>query len=202
MGQQYQINFINNSVNSGDVCVFQQVPNAYANDWVSLAWFSKKSNPNVHINFTWTIDYSFQWAQTGQLNNGVVFKANQSIPADLNSQNQVSFDQNNYGYLFNNQATGGQSGDLTILTTANIPNYDASVGIAMSGNSSFAKQATPNSTFIFEPHPCYYIAFGTFETGAVLDTSVQYGISKKIVFPTGVYSLTATLNADNSWTIA
>jgi hypothetical protein len=202
MGQQYQLNFVNESVNSGDVCVFQQVPNAYAKDWVSLAWFSKKSNPGVNINFTWTLDYSFQWAQTGLLDHGVVFEANQSIAADLNSQNQVTFDTNSYGYLFKDQATGGQSGDLTILTSSRIPNFDASVGIAMSGNGTFAKQATPNSTFIFEPHPSYCIAFGTFQTGAVLDTSVQYGISKNIVFPTGVYTLTATLHADNTWTIA
>jgi hypothetical protein len=201
MGQKYQVTFINNSVNGGDVCVFQQVPDVYAKEWVSLAWFTKTANPNVNINFSWTIDYSFQWAQTGVLNQGVIFDASQNFPADLTQNNQITFDSNDYGYLFSNQVTGGQSGDLTIITSANIPNNESSIGIGMSGSGTFAKQASPNSTYVFEPHPSYYIAFGTFETGVVLDTSVQYGASKALTFPTGVYSLVATLNEDNTWTV-
>jgi hypothetical protein len=201
MGQSYYVSFINNSTNQGDVCLFQQVPDPHVRDWVSLAWLSKKSNSNKVIGFSWTEDYSFQWAQTGMIERGIVYHAIQRTPTNLSSLNQVTFDRNSYGYLYTNQVTNGHIGGLTILTSSNIPNHDASVIIGMSGNAAFAKQATPNSTFIFEPHPQYVIAFGTYEQGTVADTSVQYGVTQSLVFPLGVNALTATLNQDNTWTI-
>jgi rhizosphere induced protein len=202
MGQPFYVTFVNNSTNQGDVCLFQQVPNAYTRDWVSLAWFSKKSNSKARISFTWTEDYSFQWAQTGVIQEGIVYRAIQNTPADLTKMNQITFDKNDYGYLYTKQITNDYSGELTILTSTSIPNHDASVVIGMSGNGAFAKQATPNSTFIFEPNPQYFITFGVYQEGVVVDTSVQYGEPHKLTFPPDVYVLTATLNQDNTWIVS
>lgn len=202
MGQTYYVTFVNNSTNQGDVCLFQQVPDAHTRDWVSLAWFSKSSNANAQTSFTWTEDYSFQWAQTGVIEEGIVYRAIQNTPTDLTKLNQITFDKNDYGYLYTKQLTNGYSGGLTILTSSSIPNHDASVVIGMSGNGVFAKQATPNATFIFEPHPQYFIAFGTYQQGIVVDSSIQYGNPQQLLFPPGVYVLTATLNQDNTWTVA
>jgi hypothetical protein len=54
---------------------------------------------------------------------------------------------------------------------------------------------------VFTPHPEYWIAFGNFTTGETIDSSSMTNPAQ-IVFPPNVYSMTATLNADDTWTIA
>ena len=44
------------------------------------------------------------------------------------------------------------------------------------------------------------ISFGNYTTGEAIDISSMTGAAQ-IVFPVNVYSMTATLNANNTWTI-
>lgn len=203
MSTQYTLIFQNNSTLGGDACVYQTDPEMANPQVMSLAWFSKYAYPTTQLQFQWSIDYDFVWGNTGTLAPGVVFSAAQVWPTDPNGENQVTFsyDPANQAYFFENQRTGGIPGNLYIDETGIIPvGSPASVGIGMSGFGTFAMQAQPNYNLTFSPHPEYWITFGTFTQGEVLDIT-NISNPAKIEFPNGVYSMTAILNQDNSWTI-
>ena len=199
-GVQYTVNFLNKSTNPGSACVYQEDPNLGVENVMSLAWFSMYAFPTTSILFQWTIDYSFVWGQTGQLVPGVQFNAAQTWSADLSNTNQVTLDYLSNAYTFENQTKGPAPGSLTVSETAAVPLKQASVGIGMSGAGTFVVQAQPNLSLKFTPHPRYWITFGTFRQGQVLDITQITG-AQEIDFPPGVYSMAAILNADNSWTI-
>lgn len=200
MGVQYTLNAVNNSTQTGSICVYQSDPNVNNPQVMSLAWFSKAVAPKTKTKFTWTIDYSFVWSETGQLVPGVVFDASQTFPADLSSTNQVTFMKAGGAFTFANQTAGPGAGSLYIMEDGSIPSNTASVGIGMSGAGTFAVPSQPNMTLIFSPHPKYWVTFGNYEAGEVLDIT---SISQKaqIDYPINVYSMTATFGADNKWTI-
>jgi hypothetical protein len=210
-GTQYTLRVVNDSTNLTDMCVYQQDPDIGARDVMSLAWFAKPAYPTTTVVFRWTIDYSFIWSETGQLKPGVFFDASQIWPADPNvvgvagenkPGNQVGFSHPSQGaYTFTSTPTAGaQSGTLYINEDPTIPLKQASIGIGMSGSGTFAVQAQPNLHLSFTPHPTYWLTAGTYQQGEVLDIQ---SITKpaQLFFPPNVYSLTAILNEDNSWTV-
>jgi len=198
-GQTYTLIFQNNSSNAGDVCVYQTDPNIGVPDVMSLAWFSEYNYPTTQVQFQWEIDYSFVWGQTGNLVPGVVFSASQTWAADLQSKNQVTltYDQ---AYTFANQTYGPQSGTLYITEDRSLPLKDASVGIGMSGAGTFVVQAQPNLNLLFTPHPIYWITFGDFEPGEVLDIESITNVAQ-VAFPPNIFTMSAVLNPDNTWTV-
>ncbi len=198
----YEIIFKNNSDHQGDFCVYQQDPDNTDPLVMSLAWYSKKTNPNVKDTFNWTIDYSFVWDETGELIPGVLFEASECLPADLTSDNFVSFSKENGAYWFQDQQTKqAYVNRLAISQDGSIPASEASVGVGMSGAGTFVRNAEPNMVYQFTPHPEYWVTFGTYEQGQVMDiTTITQ--TAEVDFPNGVYSMTATLNADNTWTVA
>ena len=199
-GVQYSLTFLNNSSNTWDACVYQNDPDLGNPNVQSLAWFSKTAAPTTKILFSWTVDYSFVWSETGQLIPGVLFSASQNWDADLSSTNQVTFTKSGGAFTFQNQTKGPQGGTLYIGEDGTIPKNTASVGIGMSGSGVYVVQAQPNITATFTPHPVYYITFGTYTQGEVLDIG-QITNDAQIAFPPNVYAMTAILNADNTWTI-
>ena len=60
--------------------------------------------------------------------------------------------------------------------------------------------ATPNFSFIFQPHPRYWIAFGDYKVGTVMDIESMSNI-KEVVFETDIYNKEITLKEDNTWQI-
>ncbi len=199
-GTQYSLIFVNDSTMTGDACVYQQDPDLGDPNAMSLAWFAKAAAPTTTVQFDWTIDYSFVWSETGELDAGVMFAASQDWPADLSTTNQVQFTNSGGAYTFQNQMAGPQGGTLYISQDGSIPSNQASVGIGMGGSGTFAVQAQPNVTAMFTPHPEYWITFGTFSQGEVLDIATITSAAV-IDFPANTYSMTATLGADNTWTV-
>jgi rhizosphere induced protein len=195
----YSLRFINNSDMTGDVCVFQQDPGLGPNI-IPLAWFAQPAHPSTNIKFQWTIAYDFIWSQTGELQPGITFDASQTWPADLSSINQVTFNYSFGAFTFDDLTTGPRPGSMYILQSASIPPDEASVGIGMSGQGAFAVQARSNIRLSFTPHPTYWIAFGTFTQGEVLDIS-EMTQAKEVPYITNIYSMTAILNEDHTWTI-
>ena len=197
--QKYTLTFINYSSLAGSVCVYQKpvdigVPNA-----MSLAWLTYHSYPSTEVDLTWSIDYSFVWSKTGVLKPGVEFRASQRKIADLDRNNKIAFTHTEYGLIFMDQ-TDGPNGTLWIDQDGTIAVNTASVGIGMSGEGVFAVQAQPNFHLGFTPHPNYWITFGCFEKGMVLDIQ-QITDSCNIEFPYGIYQMYAILGLDNRWTI-
>lgn len=200
----YRLKVINNSTNYSDFCVYQQDPDLGVPDVHTLAWFSKPLFPSTVANFTWEIDYSFVWSETGVLRPGVLFEASQvwyADPGDM-KQNQVLFTHLQQAYTFEHGDAVGtpQRGTLYIKEMSTIPLKQASVGIGMAGSGTFAVQAEPNQTLTFTPHPRYWITAGTYEQGEVLDIGA-ISDSAEIDFPPNVYNMTAILNPDNTWTV-
>jgi hypothetical protein len=199
-GVTYSLIFKNASTNQGSGCVYQEDPNLNLPNVLSLAWFSKVAAKNSTVTFTWTIDYSFVWAETGELIPGVFFMAGQTPSADLSTMNSITLSYLGGAYQFQNQGPGAGSGNLYIREDSTVPLKQASVGIGMSGAGTFVVQAQPNYNLIFTPHPKYYITFGTFTAGQVLDIAAVTN-KAEILFPPGVTSMTAILGPDNSWTV-
>jgi len=200
MGTQYTLRFVNNSQNMATACVYQTDPEIGVPNVMSLAWFAKGAAPTTHIAFSWQIDYSFVWSEIGTLAPGVMFDASQVWDADLTSMNQVSFTCQGGIYTFANQQIGPSPGSLTILEDSTLPANQAAVGIGVSRKPAYVVQAQPNWNLTFIPHPEYWITFGNFLEGEVLDVQ---SISNKaeVRFPPNVYSMTAILNPDNTWSV-
>jgi rhizosphere induced protein len=204
-GVNYNLVFKNNSTNAWDACVYQTDPDLANFEVQSLAWFTKAAASTTTVKFQWQIDYSFTWDETGILQPGVVFDASQLWPADLSTKNAITLTHENTPvseyYTFAGQTAGPNEGSLYVYTDSSIPSNVASVGIGMSNAGTFAVQAQPNLNLIFTPHPTYWITFGSFEQGEVLDIT-EITNSAEIVFPPGVTTMYATLNPNNTWTIS
>jgi hypothetical protein len=194
----YNLTCVNNSNNTGSFLVFQQLPTPSANIF-PLAWFTKVAAPTTKITFTWTIDYSFVWSQTGQLIPGVEFYASQNWAADLANKNKVTFTNTGQVPTFQNQGPG-LPGSLQIVSDSTVPAGTFSVGVGMSGAGTFVQQAQPNWNWTYTPHPEYWVAFGSYTQGEVLDLQSMSNTAQ-VQFAPNVYSMTATLGLDNSWNI-
>jgi len=199
-GVQYSLIFQDNSQLQGSVCVYQYAPDINQQGVMSLAWFAQPSNPTTRIVFNWNVNYDFVWAETGELVPGVMFVASQTWPADLSTMNQVTYSEQSGAYTFENQGPGPVQGTLFVKESSLIPANASAVGIGMSGNGTFVVQAEPNITASFTPHPAYWITFGSYTEGEVLNIQ-EITNPAQISFPVNVYSMTAILNADNTWTV-
>jgi hypothetical protein len=182
MSDQYSLTIQNNSTQSGDFCIFQEIPDVNVPNVVTLAWLSKPAHPTTKLTFDWKIDYSFFWSTQRDLKAGSHVKAEQSWEANLDTNNLITLDRSGNAYTFSNQRQGEYEGNLYIHQTGRVQSDDASVGIAMSGKGAFAVQSQPNMKIIMTPKPTYYIVFGYFEEGDVIDIAEVTESAYKIQF--------------------
>jgi len=198
MAEQYSITITNHSAHPDYFMVFQNDPGSLAPNAMALAWFSKYSNPGplATVKFDWSIDWGFSWADTGELSPGVHYAASEVLPAD--GFNKITLDYNR-AYLFTDPENAGDPSRFYIEESPTIPvNSNASVGITMAGQTVYAVQARPNSNLTFSPHPVYYLAYGNYSEGLVLDLS-SINNPLELKYDTGINALAVTLNPDDSW---
>ena len=203
MSTEYQLTVTNNSTQYQDLCIYQKAPDLGVANALSLAWLVAPAHPGTTVTFTWTVDYSFVWGETGTLQPGVAFKPQQAIPANPNSlgSNQIQFDYRNGAFTFIPGSAGGSPklGSLYIRELAAIPPNTAAVGIGMSGAGTFVVPAQPNMNLVFTPHPQYWITFGNYTSGQVLDLE---DITSEIeVSFDGTFSKRVVLDAGNNWSV-
>jgi hypothetical protein len=206
MGTQYDLYVVNDSPDEVlDFCLYQKPPDVAMPKVQSLAWLVKTAHPGTTLHFTWTIDYSVLWAQSGILQPGVLFDASQIIPADLAYNNQVVFDYTEGAFLFDPKATisgiSAEQGTLYVQCSPNIPPNEASVSIGMSGAAVAGVQADPGMLATFTPHPTYWLAAGDYTQGLVVDIE-DITNSYPVEFPDDVFVMTAVLDGANRWTVA
>lgn len=199
--QSYTLRFKNRSESQHDFLVYQQgidvnQPNVY-----TLAWFAKPVANGVDVDFTWTIDYSYVWSEQGTLKPGIAFIAQQVIAGDLESANLIGFTTQGGAFQFTGLSGTGAAGSLAIDCDGTIPKMAAKVGIGMSGYGTHVVDAEPNFDVVFTPHPEYWITFGDFEQGQVLNIQ-ELVHSSQVAFPTNVFGMTAQLDSGNNWTIS
>jgi rhizosphere induced protein len=201
MGKIYSVTVDNHASHSACFMVFQSDPTQWAPNALSLAWFARYSNPgqNSRTRFEWTADTGFSWAETGELQPGIQFAAAETYEPTGGS-NRISLDWENGVYRFAYPSWGADPARFYLAETANIPaRSQACVGVTMSGSTVYAVQARPNQNLAFSPRPRYFIAYGDYQQGDVIDVSTVNN-PLELSFPTGVHALTTTLHADGSWT--
>lgn len=195
-GTGYSITIHNaSSIDDAKAIVFQQDPSMPA-DVASLAWLAKTCHVNTQVIFDWTLDFNFVWGQNGQLKPGVNYQAGGVIPADLTASNEVTLSYPGGGFEFGATSAGPSAGSLFVNEANDVPgtgNPDqGSVGIGMYGSGTFVVPTQPTGAGggrQFSIQPQYWIAFGNYQPGEVVDESVLY-------FPAEVQFTGALFNAD------
>jgi hypothetical protein len=207
MATNYSLTVTDHALNPGMFCVYTTCPDpkVVQLNLKSLAWFTKAANPNTVLTFDWSLDYSFVWCETGELKPGVRFRASQTFPADPQTPGltKVLLDKANSAYEFLANAPADKqppAGTLGIYSGGNIPNNDVSAGIGLGGSPALVTSTSPNMGYTFIPKIKYWIAFGYFTQGEVLDLNAMTDV-QEIAFPTNVYDIGVTLNEDNTWTV-
>lgn len=195
---KYSLTCMNNSQLSGSFAVFQKAPpSTIPGNVFSLAWFARPTAPGSQVTFTWGLDYSFVWSETGLLQPGINFAASQAVAADPDRLNLVQLTKDKYGATTFGHANGnGALGSLTIQQLSNVAPNKTSVGIGMSGSGTFAVQAAPNMTAVFTPHPNYWVVFGNYETGDVMDIQ-DVTEAVEVTYGGALVSRTANLSIEN-----
>jgi len=201
MGYPYSITFINNSRQAGTACLYQRDFDYSGPDLMSLAWMASPAYPSMSVVFSWTIDYSFFWAETGALSPGVQVNPGQTISADpQNSNSIVLTSPAPHNFQFGDPTRGQQPGTFYVSGDASIAPNTVTMGIGMSGAGTFGVQAQPNYTNVFTPHPSYWLTFGNYQQGQALDVDSMSN-AVRIEFPGNVYDMRVTFNADNSFIV-
>lgn len=197
MGKKYSITVHNRASHSACLTVFQNDPTQWSPHAMPLAWFAKFSRPQSRIRFEWGDDLGFSWAETGELRPGMQFCASETYhPAGGNNQISLAY---NGAYHFVNPEHGPDAAGLHLAGSGSIPaRSQAAVGVTMSGSTVYATQARPDQNLTFSPQPQYFIAYGNYEEGEVIDVSTILN-PLQLSYPAGIYALTTTLHADGTW---
>lgn len=115
--------------------------------------------------------------------------------------NQVTLTYRNGAFTFDQLTRGPASGYFYIVQDRSLPAQAASVGIAMAGSPIYVVQAAPNINLTFTPHPTYWVTFGSYQPGQVLDLTQLVNVAAPVPFSANNRNMTAILNPDNTWTV-
>lgn len=198
----YSLIFRNNSTGIRTVCIYQKPPNAGTQELMPLAWLAQKAAATTTIQFNWTITYDFVWSDTGPLAPGVMTTMSQTWLANPTDRNRVTFTHKNGLFTFTGKTAGASHGSYYLEQDGTIPGKTAAVGLAMGGAGTWLVSAEPNMEAVFtpDPNPSYWITFGEYTQGEVISLKAVHDPAH-IIYPSNVTSMTAILNADNTWTI-
>ena len=197
----YQLNVLNNANSAWNFYVYQQPPENTSD--LTLAWFTSpfKIPVGAGTDFSWDINYQFMWSSTGIVRPGITFKAFGKKDCDPDTANTTAFTFQNNTPDFSEPVLGGSKGTLYINDGGQVPVNVFAVGVGMSGAGTFCVNAEPNLIHEFTPTPTYYIAaINEVEQGEVMDIKT-ITMTAQVQFPPNVFTMTATLQPDNTWTI-
>ena len=201
MSQQYQIVIKNDSTTTTNFCLYQQGPPGFVTDHNQLAWKPTTVAPGSTNTVSWEERYSFVWGNTPTFHTGSVFTPSQMLDAGLNSNNAVNYNCQNGVYSFSGPSTENPAGNLYVNINADVPGGDTAVGIAVDGSPVFAMRVRPDVGFMFTSGNSIWLTTGNYTAGQVLDVS-SLPTPVEITFPSGVYTMYATLHKDNTWTVS
>ena len=68
----------------------------------------------------------------------------------------------------------------------------------MSGQPAFATDAGPNLSYSFIPHPQYYVAFGYYLQGEVIDLNLVSS-TVCVEYEDNIFERTVRLKSNNTW---
>jgi rhizosphere induced protein len=196
----YKLTLVNQSETAW--CLFAyQAPQQQASGFLCPVWLCSPfmAAPNVNCTFEWTTDYIFVWGDVGIIEPGVVFSANETLPADLQTANSTNFSMDPEPH-FSPSGKGSPPGSLMISVGSAVPGNTFSIGIGMGDSSTLVLPAVSNRNYTITPAPALWIAAGTnVQVGTILDTSAVKQNSQ-VTFPPN--EVTCTLDKNNKWSQA
>ncbi|MDR2869746.1 MAG: hypothetical protein LBV04_04785 [Deferribacteraceae bacterium] len=201
----YKLILQNGSTLTGDFCVYITAASGNKSSEYSLAWFVKHCRPDTKIYHQWEIKYSFTWGESGKLPSAP-FCGAQLVDADPNDAHKstimLTYTDGAYGFI--DTVRRAKQGCLGIFTDGTIPHDKAALGIGIDGVAAFIMQATPNFYFEIVPKFRYWVTFGNYEAGQLLDFSYlnhSTATVQEIIFEPNRNELTIKLNKSNQWEI-
>jgi hypothetical protein len=193
----HTLRFHNNSGKTQTFVCYQ--PSGDGAKGYALAWFALPIASGVEVNFRWRQTYDLAWLQTGRLAPGVQYAASQVVPA-MPAGNRIRLTNADGAFSFTGQSASEPAKDLMVACDGTIPQETVSVGIGMSGSPTQVVQALPNMNFVFTPLVDYWVTVADITQGEVMDLSALADRAQ-VVFPPNVTAMTATLGADQKWTV-
>jgi len=200
MADKYTLSVVNDSTQVGDFCIFQQTPDTNVSNLLTLAWLSKSAHPSTLLEFEWQLDYNFVWTKQTRLRAGTVVHTSQAWDANLMTQNKVDFDLTDNAYTFESLGQGGYEGNLYINQSQRVNTREAYVGVGMSGKGTFLVESQPNMKVVMTPKPTYWLIFGNYKEGQVLDLSTVTDTACRLEYK-GTTNMNVVLKSDNTWDI-
>jgi rhizosphere induced protein len=199
-GTKYSLTCVNNSNELWTFFVYQRLPNQ-PEQMFSLVWFASPYSiaPRDQITFEWQLNYNFMWANTGVLQPGVMFDADEKKDCSPAGTNDTTFSLVSNPPTLSTPVVAQPAGNLIIHEGLNIPNSIFSTGIGMSGHGTFAQQAWPNTQQIYTPTPIYYVAAAPWKMKlrSVLEQTVS--MTSKVDFGPNIFSVTKTFTESHLW---
>ena len=170
-----------------------------------FVWLTTRVRWGKSSAITWTPQWQFVYAEVDQFDLPPILTPGEFLNADFNRDSvTLTYDASN-GPAFKDLTRNPFAiGALEINCDETVPQNGVAAGIGMADAVVGLRMCWPNSKWAWNPEKdlTLWIAFHeTFTTGQLLDTTI-IGETAVISFPPNVYSLTAVLNRDGSWTIA
>ncbi|WP_296260626.1 MULTISPECIES: hypothetical protein [unclassified Pseudomonas] len=188
----YYVDFENNTDATWTMGVYQELPNSTGLE--SVSWKQTTVPTKGSSGVEWEVDYNVAIANYKQIGGIGVYKASQTLEAELGSVWECVFKDNVQQLV---PSTGSAPSDSIIIT--NSSNQLANLGIGMSGQGSvFKKSVVSGASAQFQVTPTYYVGlFNDLVLGEVISSNVSVG-PQKIVFPDGMNSATVTATMSGS----
>jgi len=201
MSAKYTLTVKNNSTRRGDFAIFQESPNVNVPNVVTLAWFAKSAHPTATLEFQWDTDYSFVMADSAASGTGETIRARQVSPCNLSTSNKIALQKGGGDYSLKDQSQGETAGSLYIEESEDVGANDVLVGIGMSGNPSFLVPSQAGMEVVFTPQPAYWITFGSYTQGELIDVAQAKENAIKLKFD-DVTDMLVTFGEDGAWNIS
>ena len=197
----YSITVENNSIESESLYIYQydelisNIGNIFP-----VVMMSATIPSFVTSRFDWIENFIF-WSSTGQLVEGDTITTDNILNADQTTNNLVTLTNQNDSYILQSEGAGQVPGQLIIQVSGNIPISTVICGIGYQDMPTYAVEALPNSSIVFNPTSDeYFIGLGNMVAGQLLNPSVQP--SADIEFPSGMYNANVVMTNSQDFTIS
>lgn len=183
----YIMDFNNNAGRTWTMAVYQTIPTSVGLD--SVSWKQSTAPDGGSTGVEWNLSYTVNLANYRQKDGKGVYRASQTLGADLGTAWEIQFKDNVQQLIRKGTTAPGQ---ISILNSSNDL---ANPGIGMSGAPSiYQHDVNGGATALFTVKPTYWVAlFNSVTLGQVISTDVSVG-PLMITFPSGQTS--ATLDAE------
>lgn len=206
MSLEYKVTCQNNSELTGAFCIFQtlrhQEPVLTAQAR-SLSWLTKKVHSRTGTQFIWTDNLFFVWGEYAAYE---VIHTASKLKADMDNPNRrsalLSYQDGAYILKYSNRADADE-GKLLIHADDTVRNNEVVVGIGNFVNVSSCSvgaivyDTLKNFNYPIQPVVDYYVTFGNYKSGQIIDLSDIVTPVKKIPFTPDKLSFKATMRKDN-----